>query len=98
MIKIGFRIGRRLLWLGFFMYRVVMDLERKLWNKLYIIKYNYKKFKYMLRNTQLYKSVYFYNYNFRYFRMVIVYFFCRGFLSFKEGYRKFFINRKNLVK
>lgn len=98
MTKIGSRTGRRPPWLGLPMHRAATDLERKPWNKPHIIKYNYKKFKHMLRNTQLYKSVYFHNHNLRHFRMVTVHFFCRGSLSFKEGHRKFFTNRKNSVK
>lgn len=72
--------------------------ERKPWNKPHIIKYNYKKFKHMLRNTQLYISMYFQNHNLRHFGMVVVHFLCRGSLSFQKGYQKFFTFRKNLVK
>lgn len=76
----------------------VMELERKSWNKPHIIKYNYKKFKHMLRNIQLCISMYFQNHNLRHLGMVMVHFLCRGSLSFKEGYRKLFTYRKNLVK
>lgn len=70
----------------------------KPWNEPHIIKYNYKKFKLMLRNTQLYISMYFQNHNLRHFGMVVVHFLCRGSLSFQKGYRKFFTYTKHLLK
>lgn len=42
--------------------------------------------------------MYFQNHNLRHFWMVVVHFLCRGSLNFREGYRKFFTYRKNLVQ
>lgn len=53
MTKVGSRTSRRPRWLGLPKHRAAMELERKPWNKPHIIKYNYKKFKHMLRNIQL---------------------------------------------
>lgn len=75
-----------------------MELERTPLDKPHIINYNSTKSKHMLRNTQLCINMYFQNHNLRHLGTGRVHFLCRGSLSFKEGYRKFFTYRKNLVK
>lgn len=59
MTKVGSRIARTPSWLRLPKHKTAMRLERKPWNKLHIIKYNYKKFKHMLRTIQLYISMVF---------------------------------------
>ena len=98
MAKVGSRAASRPPPLGLPKHRAVMELERRPWDKPHVIKYNYKKFKHMLRKIQLYTSMYLQNHNLRHFWMVAVHFLCRGTLSFKEEYRKFFTYRKNLVR